>query len=317
MHIVVLDGYTLNPGDNPWTAMESLGHLVVYDRTPADAIVARAAPADIVLTNKTRLTADTLARLPQLRFIAVLATGYDVVDVRAARARGIPVANVPEYGTESVAQHVFALLLELCRHVGLHDAAVKGGEWARAADFCFWRTSLVELAGLAMGVVGFGRIGQRVAAIARGLGMRVLATTGSRRTTPEYPLTWVDIPELFAQSDVVTLHCPLSHQNAQFVNTTLLHCMRPTAFFINTARGGLVNEPDLAAALNAGVLAGAGLDVVSVEPIRPDNPLLAARNCIITPHIAWASLAARRRLMEASVKNVEAFLAGRPVNLVN
>jgi glycerate dehydrogenase len=318
MKIVVLDGYTLNPGDNPWDELARLGGLTVYERTPGDQVVARAADAEIVLTNKTPLTAATLAQLPRLRFIAVLATGYNVVDVAAARTRDIPVSNVPEYGTDSVAQHVFALLLELCHHVGLHDGAVKAGEWTRAVDFCFWETSPIELSGLTMGIVGLGRIGHRVGALAHAFGMNVLAAGGTRRVDPGYrPFAWTTIPQLFAVADVISLHCPLTTDNAMFVNRDLLQHVKPSAFLINVARGGLVEEAALAAALNAGQLAGAAVDVVSSEPMHADNPLLRARNCIITPHIAWASLAARRRLMATSVKNVEAFIAGRPVNVVN
>jgi glycerate dehydrogenase len=318
MTIVVLDGHTLNPGDNPWDLLARLGELQVYDRTPAEHIVARARDADVVLTNKTPLDAATIASLPQLRFIAVLATGYNLVDIGAARVRGIPVSNVPEYGTDSVAQHVFALLLELCHHVGAHDAAVRAGEWTRAADFCFWQAPLVELAGLTMGVVGFGRIGRRVGELAHAFGMAVLAAGGSSRPDPGYrPFEWVEIAALFARADVISLHCPLTADNAAFVNRELLRRVKPTAFLINAARGGLVDERALAEALNAGRLAGAAVDVVSAEPMRADNPLLGARNCIITPHIAWATLAARRRLMATAVQNVEAFLAGKPINVVN
>lgn len=307
MRIVVLDGYTLNPGDNPWDEVARLGDLTVYERTPAEHIVLRARDTDVILTNKTPLTAATLAQLPALRFISVLATGYNIVDTEAARRRGIPVANVPEYGTDSVAQHVFALLLELCHHVGSHDRAVKSGEWTRSPDFCFWKGPPLELAGLTMGIIGFGRIGRRVGELAQAFGMRVI--TAGR----EMP----DIRKVFSAADVVSLHCPLTSENAGFVNRELLQRMKPSAFFINTARGGLLDERALADALNAGVLAGAAVDVVAVEPMLADNPLLTARNCIITPHIAWASLAARRRLMATTVQNVEAFLAGRPINVVN
>lgn len=318
MKIVVLDGYTLNPGDNPWDELARLGELTVYERTPADQSVARAADAEIVLTNKTLLTATTLAHLPQLRFVAVLATGYNVVDVVAARARGIPVSNVPEYGTDSVAQHVFALLLELCHHVGMHDAAVQAGEWVQSVDFCFWKMPPLELSGLTMGIVGLGRIGRRVGTLAHAFGMNVLAAGGTRRDDPGYrPFVWTDIPQLFARADVISLHCPLMADNAGFVNRDLLGHVKSSAFFINVARGGLVDEAALADALNAGQLAGAAVDVVSHEPMRADNPLLGARNCVITPHIAWASLAARRRLMATTVRNVEAFIAGRPINVVN
>jgi len=318
MILVVLDGYTLNPGDNPWDALAALGQLTVYDRTPSDQIVPRVREADIVLTNKTPLTAETLAQLPKLRFISVLATGQNIVDAAAARARGIPISNVAEYGTDSVAQHVFALLLELCHHVGQHDAAVRAGEWARSPDFCFWKAPPVELAGLTMGIVGFGQIGRRVGELARAFGMRLLvATRPAAISAARSDLESRTIPELFAEADVISLHCPLTPENTRFVNHVLLAKMRGSAFFINTARGGLVDEHALADALNAGTLAGAAVDVVSVEPMPPDNPLLHARNCIITPHIAWGSLAARRRLMAATVKNVEAFLAGRPISVVN
>jgi glycerate dehydrogenase len=315
--IVVLDGHTLNPGDNPWDALAGLGELTVYARTPSDQVVARAAGAPIVLTNKTPLMADTMAQLPELRFIGVLATGYNVVDVAAARRQGIVVSNVPEYGTDSVAQHTFALLLELCHRAGEHDAAVRAGEWLRAEDFCFWRTPPLELAGLTMGIVGFGRIGRRVGELAHAFGMRVLAAGGTRRPAVSYePFAWAEIAELFATADVVSLHCPLTADNERFVNAGLLARMKSTAFLINTARGLLVDEAALADALAAGRPAAAAVDVVSAEPMRPENPLLRAPRCLITPHIAWASLAARRRLMAATVENVRAFLAGRPVNVV-
>jgi len=318
MKIVVLDGHTVNPGDNPWEPMAALGELTVHERTPADQVVARAGEAEIILTNKTLLPADLLAQLPRLRFIAVLATGYNVVDVAAAGRLGIPVANVPEYGSDSVAQHTFALLLELTNHVALHDAAVKAGEWSAASDFSFWNASLTELAGKTMGIVGLGRIGRRVAAIARAFGMEIAAFNPRHRTALEgVPVAWLGLRELFARADVVSLHSPLTAENSGFVNAGLLGVMKPGAILLNTARGALVNETDLAQALNSGRIAGAGLDVAAVEPITPDNPLLAARNCLITPHIAWASLAARRRLMAAAARNVAAFLEGSPINVVN
>jgi glycerate dehydrogenase len=295
MKIVVLDGYTLNPGDNPWKALAELGEV-----------------------NKVPLTAETLARLPRLRFVSVLATGYNMIDVAAARQRGVVVSNVPEYGTDSVAQHVFALLLDLCHHVGAHHDAVIGGEWVAAQDFCFWKTPPIELAGLAMGIIGFGRIGRRVGEIAHAFGMTVIAADPSARCEPEYqPFTQADIPAVFAAADVVSLHCPLTGTNARFVDRQLLGRMKPSAFFINTARGQLVDEQALADALDGGQLAGAGLDVVAVEPMRADNPLLHAHNCVITPHMAWASLAARRRLMAATVSNVKAFLSGHAINVVD
>lgn len=319
MKIVVLDGYTLNRGDNPWDDIARLGDLQVYDRTAAADIVSRATGAHIVLTNKTPLSQTTLEQLPDLRFIGVLATGYNIVDVEAARLRGIPVANVPEYGTDSVAQHTFALLLELCHRVGKHDDAVKAGQWAKSPDFCFWDAPPIELAGLTMGIIGFGRIGRRVGMLAHTFGMSVVvAAVGTRRSTPPYePFAWQETSELFSTADVVTLHCPLTADNEGFVNQALLERMKPSAFLLNTARGPLVDEHALAAALNDHRIAGAAVDVVASEPIRSDNPLLSARNCLITPHMAWGSLAARKRLMATMVKNVESFLRGKPENLVN
>lgn len=318
MNIVVLDGYTLNPGDNPWTAVEALGRLTVHDRTAPDKIIERALPADVILTNKTPLTKETLAQLPNLKFISLLATGYNVVDVQAARQRHIPVSNVPVYGTDSVAQFVFALLLEMCHHVGAHSDAVRQGQWSATPDFCFWRTPLVELAGRTMGVVGFGRIGRRVGALANAFGMKVIACDAVRGGAPGFsPFEWGSLDEVFCRSDVVSLHCPQTAENAGFVNQALLGRMQSHAFLINTARGGLINETDLAAALNAGRLGGAAVDVVSVEPIREDNPLLKARNCLITPHHAWATLSARKRLMGTTAENVAAFVQGKPINVVN
>jgi glycerate dehydrogenase len=318
MNIVVLDGYTLNPGDNPWTRVEAFGELTVYDRTGPDQIIERASPADIILTNKTPLTEETLAQLPNLKFISVLATGFNVVDVQAARRRNIPVSNVPVYGTDSVAQFVFALVLELCHHVGVHSDAVREGQWTANPDFCFWKTPLVELAGKTMGLVGFGRIGRRVGALANAFGMKVIAYDAVRGGDPDFtPFEWVSLQDVFSHSDVVSLHCPQTTENAGFVNEKLLKRMQPHAFFINTARGGLVNEDDLAGALNAGDLAGAGVDVVSTEPIQADNPLLKARNCLITPHHAWATLSARKRLMNTTASNIAAFIDGRPANVVN
>src|SRR2546423_9122807 len=290
------------PGDDPWAPIARFGHLPVFVRTRSSLVVERARDAEIVLTNKTPLDAQTIGALPSLRLIAVLATGYDVVDVAAARERGVTVANVPEYGTESVAQHSFALLLELTNRTALHAAAVASSEWSRSPDSSFWKAPLVELSGLTMGIVGSGRIGRRVAEIARAFGMRV--TTASSRRADR-----TELIRLFAEADVVSLHCPLTTENARFVNRDLLRRMKPTAFLLNTARGGLIDEAALRAALEAGELAGAGLDVVSREPIDGANPLLGAPNLVLTPHIAWASLAARRRLTEATARNVEAFLA--------
>lgn len=307
--IVVLDGYTLNPGDLSWSALEALGPLTVHDRTPPADIVARAAGAPIVLTNKTPLSAATLAQLPDLRFIGVLATGYNVVDVAAARARGVPVSNVPAYGTRSVAQHVFALLLELTQHVGHHAASVRDGRWAQCPDFTYWETPLLELDGLTLGLVGAGRIGQAVAELGRAFGLRVQFATrrGGR----------AELEQVLRTSDVVSLHCPLTDDTRGLINAATLALMKPTAFLINTSRGPLIDEPALAAALNSGQLAGAGLDVLSTEPPPAGHPLFSARNCLITPHLAWATTAARRRLMQVAVDNVRAFLAGTPQNVVN
>jgi glycerate dehydrogenase len=317
MRIVVLDGYTLNPSDNPWDEVAKLGSFVCHDRTPAHLIVERARDADVILTNKTPLSAATLAQLPALKFIGVLATGYNIVDVKAARAHGIPVANVPIYGTDAVAEYVFALLLNFHRQPQAHSELVKAGEWTNVGEWSFWRTPLNELAGRTIGIVGFGRIGRRVGEIAAAFNMKVLAHDVFRGNPPSYAFEWRDVPELFAESDVVTLHCNLTPENTGLVNAALLARMKPTTYLINTARGPLVNDADLAAALHAGLLAGAALDVVSTEPMPADNPLLRAPNLTLTPHIAWAALEARRRLMKITAENVAAFLAGRPVNLVN
>lgn len=318
MRIVVLDGYTLNPGDNPWDPVEALGELTVYDRTPPESIVERARGAEVILTNKTPLDATTLAALPGLKFISVLATGYNIVDVAAARRQGIAVSNVPEYGTASVAQHVFALLLALCHHPERHDQLVRAGQWRQSGDFCFWESPLAELAGKTMGIVGFGRIGRRVGELAHAFGMSVLAHDVNTGTSPDYqPFGWAAIETLFAQSDVVSLHCPQTEQNVGMVNRGLLSKMKPTAILINTSRGGLVNEGDLAEALNSGRIAKAAIDVLSREPVEESNPLLRAKNCLITPHIAWACLEARRRLMATTADNIRAYAEGRPVHVVN
>jgi glycerate dehydrogenase len=316
MKIVVLDGYTLNPGDNPWEDVAALGEFVCHDRTPGDSILNRAQDADIILTNKTPLSADTLAQLPQLKFVSVLATGYNIVDVKAARTRGIAVANVPVYGTDAVAEYVFSLLLNFHRQPQLHSDLVKQGEWARS-EWCFWRTPLTELAGQTIGIVGFGRIGRRVGEIAAAFKMKVLAHDVHQANPPSYPFEWRDVPGLFAESDVVTLHCNLTPENTGMVKKALLERMKPTAYLINTARGPLVNDADLAEALRQGKLGGAALDVITTEPMAANSPLLHAPNITITPHIAWAARAARRRLMQITAKNVAAFLAGQPINLVN
>jgi glycerate dehydrogenase len=320
-HIVVLDGFTLNPGDNPWNALQQLGKVTIYDRADPSELIRRAREADVLVINKVRLSAPDLAQLPRLRFIAVTATGYDCVDVQAASQQGIVVSNVPVYGTSSVAQLTMAHLLHLCHRIDLHDAAVRSGEWQKAGEFSFWKIPLVELAEKTLGIVGWGRIGRQVGHLGRALGMHVIAAS-ARRRPPDLPVaqeevTRVDLNSLFAQADVVSLHCPLTEQTRGLVDRDRLQRMKRTALLINVSRGGLVVEHDLADALNAGIIAGAGLDVVSSEPILPDNPLLSARNCFITPHLAWATVEARRRLMQTTVANVSAFLAGRPQNVVN
>jgi glycerate dehydrogenase len=317
MKIVVLDGYALNPGDNPWDAVAQLGEFVCHERTPAAQVVERARDADIILTNKILLSADTLGQLPRLKFVGVLATGYNIVDVKGARARGIAVSNVPIYGTDAVAEYVFALLLNFYRQPQLHSDLVKQGDWTRGGEWTFWRTPLTELAGLTMGIVGFGRIGRRVGEIAAAFKMNVLANDVHHGSPPGYPLAWCDVPDLFARADVVTLHCNLTPENTGMVNQALLAQMKPTAYLINTSRGPLVNDAELAGALRQGRPAGAALDVVSTEPIPAGNPLLTAPNLTLTPHIAWAALASRRRLMKVTAENVAAFRAGRPINLVN
>jgi glycerate dehydrogenase len=318
MKIVVLDGRTLSADDNPWTALHELGEVEIHDRSSEAEVLARSREAAVLITNKAPVRADVIEQCPSLRLIAVSATGFDCVDAVAARRHGIVVANVPEYGTHSVAQFVFALLLELCHHAGLHADAVRAGEWAQSPDFCFWKSPQTELAGKAMGIVGFGRIGRRVGELAHAFGMDVLACSRSRGEPPPYqPFAWTTLEELFERADVISLHCPLTPDTAGLVNHRRLQRVKPGAFLINTSRGGLIVEQDLAAALNEGWLAGSAVDVVSEEPIRPENPLWTARHCIITPHIAWATREARRRLLSATVANVASFLAGRPTNVVN
>jgi glycerate dehydrogenase len=318
MNIVVLDGHTLASDDNPFTPLEPFGTVVVYPHSTPEEVLERSRDANILVVNKARITAEVIARAPRLRFITVTATGYDCINLAAAKQRGIPVSNVPEYGTESVAQFIFALLLHLCHRVDLHDAAVRAGEWAMAGEFSFWKTPLIELAGRTMGIIGFGRIGRRVGELAHAFGMGVLAYDTYHGTTPAYqPFAWADLDDLARQADVITLHSPLTPQTAGMVNRDFLSKCKPTAFLLNAARGPLVVEADLADALNRGQLAGAAVDVVSFEPIARDNPLLAARNCAITPHIAWATLAARQRLMATTAANIASFLTGNPTNLVN
>ena len=316
MKIVVLDGYAANPGDLDWSPLAALGELTVHDRTPAALTLEHAAGAQAVLTNKVILGADEMASLPELRYIGVLATGYNVVDVAAAGDRGIAVTNVPAYSTPSVAQHVFALLLELTRGAGHHAALVRQGRWSASPDFAFWDTPQTELAGLTMGLVGFGAIGQAVARIALAFGLRVLVHTRTPNPAAWPDVAFVDLDVLFTHADVVSLHCPLTEATRGLVNASRLAGMKPTAYLLNTGRGPLVDEAALAAALHAGTIAGAGLDVLAQEPPTADNPLLAAPNCLITPHLAWATKAARQRLLDVAIDNVRAFLAGRKQNRV-
>jgi glycerate dehydrogenase len=313
---VVLDGYTLNPGDLTWDELKALGPCAIYDRTSSAELLTRAAHAEIVLTNKVELTGRHFAQLPALKYIGILATGTNIVDLAAARERGITVTNVPAYSTASVAQTTFALLLELTQHVGYHSATVRDGAWSRSADWCYWEKPLLELAGLTLGIVGLGRIGTAVARLANAFEMQVLAHNPKPRPAPSY-IRWVELESLFRESDVVSLHCPLTSKNRRMVNRERLSWMKPSSFLLNTSRGQLIDEPALAEALNNGRLAGAGLDVLSIEPPPSDNPLLTARNCIITPHLAWATRASRARLLEVGIANIRAFLAGTLQNVVN
>jgi len=318
MKIVVLDGYTLNPGDNPWTGVESLGELMVYDRTEPTQVVERSGQAEVLIINKIRLTREILNRLPLLKIVCVTATGFDVVDVQAAKEHGILVSNVPEYGTDSVAQHVMAMILHFTNQIALHNSEVHRGEWGRCPDFCFWRTPLTELAGMTMGIIGFGRIGRRVGEIAHSLGMEVLACDELQGNPPGFtPFSWATLEEIAARADIITLHCPLTDKSRGLINRDFLNRVKPSCILINSSRGALIVDQDLADALNQGKIAGAALDVVSLEPIREDNPLLSAMNCVITPHIVWATLAARKRLMDATVKNIRCYQQGNPRNVVN
>jgi glycerate dehydrogenase len=317
MKIVVLDGFTLNPGDLNWDQLAALGSCDVFDRTPANQTVARAAGAELVLTNKTVLGREEIARLPKLQYIGVLATGYNIVDVAAARERNIPVTNIPTYGTRSVAQMTFALLLELTQHVAHHAQTVRDGRWSKNPDWCYWDFPLIELDGLTMGLAGYGRIGRAVSEVALAMGMKVLASDVIVPKDLPPGVQFVDLDTVFTKSDVVSLHCPLTPETKHLVNAERLARMKRSAFLINTSRGPLVDEAALAEALNAGQIAGAGVDVLAVEPPLPDNPLFMAKNCLITPHISWATRSARARLMDMAVSNVQAFLAGKPQNVVN
>lgn len=317
MNIVVLDGYTLNPGDLSWDALRSLGTCAIHDRTAPEEVVLRSLEADLLLTNKTPLGREAILALPRLRYIGVLATGHNIVDAAAARERGIPVTNVPLYGTRSVAQLTWALLLELTQRVGHHAESVRRGRWSACPDFSYWDFPLLELDGLTLGIVGHGRIGRAVADLGRAFGMKIVVASRSRPDDLPADTRWMELDDLFSTSDVISLHCPLTDSTRHLVNPRRLALMKPTAFLLNTSRGPLIDEPALAAGLNAGQIAGAGLDVLSVEPPPPDHPLLRAKSCVITPHLAWATRAARSRLMAAAVENVAAFLRGSPQNVVN
>jgi glycerate dehydrogenase len=318
MKMIVLDGYTLNPGDLSWDALHQLGEVTIYDRTAAHQIVQRSKGAAVLLTNKTPLAADALYQLPDLKYIGVLATGYNIIDIAACKQRDIVVTNVPGYGTSAVAQFVFALLLELCLHVQKHSDAVRDGRWAKSADFSFWDYPLIELAGKTLGIIGFGTIGQKVADIAAAFDMDVVAYSRTKTDqSHRKSFKWCSLDELLRLADMVTIHCPLTPETGGLINAGNLSKMKPSAFLVNTSRGPIVNEADLAFALNDGVIAGAGIDVLSKEPPNENNPLFKAKNCIITPHIAWAANEARAKLMDIVVANLQSFIAGNSTNVVN
>jgi len=317
MRIVVDDGATLNPGDLSWEGLGAFGPYEVYPHSTAQEILERCRDAEAILTNKAALNRATIVALPKLKYIGVTATGYNIVDIEAAGSRGIVVTNVPTYGTDSVAQMVFALLLELTQHVGHHAQTVRDGRWAKSDNFCYWDYPLVELAGLTMGIVGCGRIGLVTARLADAFGMKVIGHDVMPFDGGRVSIEPVGLNDLFARGDVISLHCPLTPATEGLVDAARLARMKKTAFLINTSRGALINERDLAEALNAGCLAGAGVDVLSTEPPKPDNPLITAKNCIITPHIAWATRSARQRLLQASIANLCAYSSGTPQNVVN
>ena len=318
MKICILDGYSLNPGDLDWSPVERLGDVTLFDRTPADKIVERAADADIVLTNKVPFSADTLRQLPRLRFICVLATGYNIIDTEAAARQGVVVANIPAYSTMSVAQMAFAHILNITNHVASYAREVADGKWTNCPDFCFWDSALTELAGKTMGIVGLGNTGMATARIAVAMGMKVVALTSKSADTLPEGITPAPLDDVLATADIISLHCPLTSSTRHLINAEAIGKMKPSAILINTGRGPLVDEQAVADALNGGRLAAFGADVLSQEPPSGDNPLLSARNCFLTPHIAWATLEARTRLMSTATENVRQFIAGEPVaNRVN
>ena len=317
MKIVVLDGYCLNPGDLSWDFLSRFGEYTVYDRTPNELIVSRIGDAEIVLLNKTPISEETLAACPSVKLICVLATGFNVVDVAAARKRNIPVCNVPDYGTAAVAQFTFALLLELCHQVGHHGQAVREGKWSACRDFCFWDTPQMELAGKTLGIIGFGRIGRAVGKIAKAFGMNVIAYNRSQCEEGREVGRYVNLEELLATSDVISLHCPLTPENTGMINKDTISKMKDGAILLNTARGLLLDEQAVADALASGKLRGAACDVVSAEPMKLENPLRTAPNCIVTPHMAWAPKESRQRIADCTERSIRAFLEGRPINTVN
>lgn len=317
MKIVILDGHAVNPGDLSWDCFRTFGEVTVYERTDPSQTAQRLKNAEIVMTNKTPITAELLDACPTIRLVCVLATGYNVVDCSACRQRGIPVCNVPDYGTNAVAQFTFALLLELCNRVGLHSDGVHNGEWTNCPDFCFWKTPQMELAGKTLGIIGFGRIGRAVGRIARAIGMDVIAYNRSRHPEGKAIGEYVDLDTLLKMSDVITLHCPLTAENTELINVATIEKMKDGVILLNTARGGLLNEQDVANALQRGKLKAAAMDVVSYEPIQKDNPLLTAPNCLITPHMAWAPIESRQRILDCTVSSIQAFLNGSPINTVN
>lgn len=317
MNIVVLDGYTLNPGDLSWDELDELGNVTIYDRTKASDLIERSINADILITNKTILDRNTINQLPKLKYIGVLATGYNVVDIKAAAEKNIILTNVPSYSTKSVAQMVFALILELTLNVGMHSESVKNDEWSESPDFSYWKTPLIELDGLSLGIIGYGQIGRAVAKLGNSFGMKIFVNTRSKIIDQEGFISQVTFSELFNLSDIITLHLPLTEKSKNMITKTQLSQMKKSAYLINSSRGPLVNEEDLAEALNNNKIAGAGLDVLSSEPPSNSNPLLKAKNCIITPHIAWATQASRKRLMSIAVNNIKAFFNNQPQNIVN
>lgn len=317
MKIVVLDGYTENPGDLSWDTLGRLGELTVYDRTPQDQVIERIGNAEIVLVNKVQMTKEIIEQTTSVKYIGVLATGYNVVDVDAAKAKGITVTNIPTYGTDGVAQYAIALLLELCHRIGDHSNTVSAGDWTNNPDWCYWNSPQMELAGKTLGIIGYGRIGQKVGAIASALGMNVLANDRGKKQDTSAGAKLVDLDQLFKESDVISLHCPLFPETEGIINKENIAKMKDGVYIINDSRGQLINEADLRDALNSGKVGGAAVDVVSTEPIKMDNPLLEAKNMIITPHMAWASREARSRLMDIAVENVEKFQQGTPINVVN